>query len=597
MKNSIKNIIASIASLLVINAAMAQGNLVTVTGTFTEKVNAELAIIKAVNGKIEKLGDYTINPSHPDFVFAFTADSATNYSFQVKTLKQGHVRLETDKWYGIPLTLKPGENYSLKVTPSTLNTEKKTGFEFKPGAGKPAMALVSGTFANWKVGVTVSILRVVDGGYETVNSFSNRGEKPFLLPCLVKEPGFYYLASQRWRTRIYLKPADKLDLSVNGMSGSYEVVNGSDESRLIEKWQQLIAPITEYGYNSIYSKGDSLDVNAYQAAYEKLQPAIVNFSNNINHGGSRFNQLLKTAIDVDTELAPILFLFNSSVKKTRGFVPTPKNFNEVPAFYQGFIQKNKFTDASLLHIGEGRRYMNLYTKMMIAALPADQRKQLTQSEKLGLMINAISNDSLKAFFLSDQMSEIAINNLSEFRSVLEPYKKYTKPASVKKEYLKIYNQFSSDTAYVGKSAYNFTLPDSAGRMISMKDFKGKVVFIDVWATWCGPCREQFPFLREVEEEYKDNKNIVFLGITIDREKDRQKWSNMIKNEHLPPLQLFDDMGKSFARKYEITGIPRFLLVGKDGKWIEVRCPRPEAKADLKKYLDKALQENSMSLTQ
>ncbi len=192
------------------------------------------------------------------------------------------------------------------------------------------------------------------------------------------------------------------------------------------------------------------------------------------------------------------------------------------------------------------------------------------------------------------MSEIEINNLTEFRSTFEPYKKYAKSGAAKKKYTDVYQSFISDTAYVGKSSYNFSLPDSTGRMISMKDFKGKVVFIDVWATWCGPCREQFPFLKELEEEYKDNNDIVFLGITIDREKDRQKWINTIKKENLPPLQLFDDMGKSFARKYEIVGIPRFLLVSKDGKWIEVRCPRPEAKEDLKKYLDKALQEKPLA---
>jgi thiol-disulfide isomerase/thioredoxin len=384
-----------------------------------------------------------------------------------------------------------------------------------------------------------------------------------------------------------------VELAIDGRSGSYEIVNGSEENQLIQKWQQLIFPITNYGYNLSILQRDTFDLNTYQKTYESLESSIVNFRNNINHTGSRFSKLFKMAIDVDKEFAPILFLFNSPVKKTNGFVSTPKNFNDVPAFYQRFIQVNKFNDALLLNIGEARSYMNLYAKLVIAPLPEDQRKQLTQSEKLGLMINAISNDTLKSYFFKDQMSEIEVNNLTEFRSTFEPYKKYTKPASVKKEYLKIYDQFSSDTAYVGKSSYNFTLPDSTGRMISMKDFKGKVVFIDVWATWCGPCREQFPFLKEVEEEYKDNNDIIFLGITIDRARDRQKWINMIKKENLPPLQLFDDMGKFFAHKYDIHAVPRFLLISKEGKWIEVRCPRPEAKEDLKKYLDKALQEKPL----
>src|SRR6187551_1447596 len=99
MKISIKNIFACIASLLVFNVAMAQQAQVVLTGTFTEKVNAELQLLKKVNGKIENFGTYTINPSNPDFVFAFSADSITNYSLQIKTLKQGHIRLESDKWF------------------------------------------------------------------------------------------------------------------------------------------------------------------------------------------------------------------------------------------------------------------------------------------------------------------------------------------------------------------------------------------------------------------------------------------------------------------------------------------------------------------
>ena len=593
MKISIKNIFASAVCLIVFNAAIAQQDPVTLTGTFTEKIDAELILIKTVNNKIQKLGEYTITPSNLDFVFVLPADTTINYSFQVKTLKQGHMRLETDKYFTLPLTLKSGQNYSLKITLSKFDAAKKTGFELKTSAKRSSIAFVSGKLVNWKIGNTITIKRVVDGSFETVNSINVEKEKPFLLPCAVKEEGFYYLNSPRWKLRVYLKPADNLELALDGKSGSYEIVNGSEENQLLQKWQQLISPITNWGYNLSMIQVDSFDLNAYQKTYESLEPSIVSFRNNINHTGSRFSKLLKMAIDVDKEFAPILFLFYSTVKRTKGFGGTPKNFNDVPAFYKSFIQSNKFSDPSLLNIGEARSYMNLYAKLVIASLPADQRNQLTQSEKLGLMINTISNDTLRSYFFKDQMSEVAVNNLTEFRSTLEPYEKYTKPASVKREYLKIYDQFSSDTAYVGKSAYNFTLPDSTGRMFSMKDFKGKVVFIDVWATWCGPCREQFPFLKIVEEEYKDNSDIVFMGISIDRLRDREKWLKMMKKESLHGVQLFDDTGKFFAKKYEINAIPRFLLISKEGKWIEVRLPRPEAKEELKKYLDKALQEKPL----
>src|SRR6188768_3692797 len=118
MKNSLKNIFASAVYLIVFKAAMAQQDPVTLSGTFTEKIDAELILTKTVNNRIQKLGEYTITPSNPDFVFVLPADTTINYTFQVKTLKQGHMRLEADKYFTLPLKLKPSQNYSLKVIPS-----------------------------------------------------------------------------------------------------------------------------------------------------------------------------------------------------------------------------------------------------------------------------------------------------------------------------------------------------------------------------------------------------------------------------------------------------------------------------------------------
>jgi thiol-disulfide isomerase/thioredoxin len=260
-----------------------------------------------------------------------------------------------------------------------------------------------------------------------------------------------------------------------------------------------------------------------------------------------------------------------------------------------FVQQKKFTDAKILEIGEGMNYINLYQQLRFGFMDvAPQGTKLWREDKMKIMMDAIANDTVKAFFLKDQMEKNEVNNLSEFRAIYQPFEKYTFPSAVKKKYQQVYESFIGDTAYVGKSAYNFSLPDSTGRMISMKDFKGKVVFIDVWATWCGPCKAQFPFLKEIEEEYKNNKDIVFLGISLDKVKDRQKWIRTIQKENLHGVQLLDDIGTAFGRPYQITAIPRFLLIGKDGKWIEVRCPLPEAKEDLKRYLDKGLQEKPLA---
>src|SRR6188508_560061 len=280
MKISIKNIFAAAICLIVFNAANAQQDPVTLSGTFTEKIDAELILFKTVNNKIQKLGEHMINPSNLDFVFVLPADTTINYSFQVKTLKQGHMRLETDKYFTLPLTLKSGQNYSLKITLSKFDAAKKTGFELKPGAKRSSIAFISGKLVNWKLGGTITIKRVVDGGFETVNSIDVAKEKPFLMPCVVKEEGFYYLNSLRWKLRVYLKPSDKLELAIDGKWGSYEVINGSEENKSMQKWQQLIFPITNYGYNLSILQRDTFDLNTYQRTYESLESSIENFRNN-----------------------------------------------------------------------------------------------------------------------------------------------------------------------------------------------------------------------------------------------------------------------------------------------------------------------------
>jgi thiol-disulfide isomerase/thioredoxin len=122
----------------------------------------------------------------------------------------------------------------------------------------------------------------------------------------------------------------------------------------------------------------------------------------------------------------------------------------------------------------------------------------------------------------------------------------------------------------------------------MKDFKGKVVLIDVWATWCGPCKAEFPYLKEIEEEYRDNENMVFVGISTDKIEKKDSWLSLIRKEKLAGVQLLDDIGKGFARKYGIASIPRFLLINKQGRWKEIRCPRPSDAKNLKRYLNEEL---------
>jgi thiol-disulfide isomerase/thioredoxin len=563
-----------------------------VTATFLEDVIAEISVNKVVNNKLRSIARFDISPDDKDFEFAIPKEPGTTYRLQINLMKPGVRQPKLDKICIVPLSLNPERDYTLKITPSKLDMTKKSGWELKQDAASASAAWISGKMVNgaWKMGTPLSLHHVVNGTMVSGSSFNTNAHGSFDIPCQIKQEGFYYLSSPGWNVRMYLKPSDKLELNIDSKTGNTAFINGSRENQMLFQWQQLISPITSYGYNLSATTVDSIDLTSYISSYEKLQPAMDQFYKNVDQTNAIFSKAFRNAMDVDRELAPLHLLYQLSAEKVNGLGIVSKDFDEVPSFYQRFIQTGKFGNASLLLLGETRLYMGLYAKLNVALLSKEQKVALSQREKLQVMMDAITNDTLKSFFFLDQIAQMEVNNLSEFRETFAPFKSYAKSAPVKSAYQSLYDQFIDDTAYIGKSAYNFSLPDTTGRMVSMKDFEGKVVLIDVWATWCGPCKVQIPFYKEIEEEYKDNKDMVFVSISIDRKADREKWLKMIRKENLSGVQLLDDLGKAFARPNGIIAIPRFLLIDKQGKWIEIRCPRPSAKEDLQRYLDRALKQ-------
>ena len=110
-------------------------------------------------------------------------------------------------------------------------------------------------------------------------------------------------------------------------------------------------------------------------------------------------------------------------------------------------------------------------------------------------------------------------------------------------------------------SYDFTLQDLEGKPISLSDYKGKVVFIDFWATWCPPCRASIPAVEKLYEQYKDNEDFAVLGINLQEDKDTIV-KFMKKQKMNYPILLSD---KKVIANYRITSIPRFFIIDRDGE--------------------------------
>lgn len=119
----------------------------------------------------------------------------------------------------------------------------------------------------------------------------------------------------------------------------------------------------------------------------------------------------------------------------------------------------------------------------------------------------------------------------------------------------------------------FTMETIDGEKKTIADFKGKFVFLDMWATWCGPCKIEIPHLQLKEEKYHDK--VTFLSLSFDKEK--QTWIDFVKKEELTGIQaIVGENYDNFQSHYMITGFPTFILLGKDGKVINHNFIRPSS---------------------
>lgn len=203
-----------------------------------------------------------------------------------------------------------------------------------------------------------------------------------------------------------------------------------------------------------------------------------------------------------------------------------------------------------------------------------QRLQYVSSNyKTEAMRNGIQHNILNGFIRTYKFANGYQQGLDTLLSAKERF-------GISEEYIDKFRERAS--AVPGSAFPDVKLIDVDGNSVTMEKFRGKYVYIDLWASWCVPCVKEVPYLQTLEKELQ-NEDVVFVSISTDSSE--QPWRKKMADLNMHGNQLLNADGK-LCDRLNVSGIPHFLIYDKEGHLHTYNAPRPSTGEALKQMLEK-----------
>ncbi len=441
------------------------------------------------------------------------------------------------------------------------------------------VANISGNIQNKEADVIIIFNQLLKSN-DTLTIVDNT----FSAALKVEQPGIYDFRHGKYGFQMYLKPGTEMQIDLdiaNLKEGDYSKIaisgKGTDETKLMMKISALNAGVMSELRSMLALPSDSFEtsINKYK---QELTSSIDSFKAT-DHASKHFLERINTIASIQISEKYMYYTMyhprfapNDTTSIPSAFFEAGNDialdneqfFNEMNTYKYFVLQKHDSQISEMLKkegieqnsVDEASRHIDIIANL-----------DVTQSVKDELGNQLISGytyatDEVKDVY-KNRYAEIIKNQeyISEFKSTLQKL----------------------EALQPGKTAPTFAYEDMNGNTVTSEQLKGKVIYIDVWATWCGPCMREIPYLKQLDSELH-NMDIAFVSISIDGDKDA--WKKMVEKKELQGYQLYaeGEWQSSIIKDYAIQGIPRFILIDKEGKLVNANANRPSSEEIIKKQL-------------
>ncbi|WP_204345955.1 TlpA family protein disulfide reductase [Psychroserpens algicola] len=395
----------------------------------------------------------------------------------------------------------------------------------------------------------------------------------------IPESGFYSFSIGREYTPVYLSFGNNLNVTIDAQkfdeSISYSGEGATENNYLAAKTLNSIKATSNA--KALYSS----DETSFKNTIDSIQSQNENQLHALEKANESFLATEKQNLVYDN------YLMLKNYAQRHGFYTKKENFEVSEDFFPDELKNLTFDDAEAYKTSQS--YKNMAFRQNIDDLFKTLGDDIsTVSVKELQSIEAIKVTALKNDVI-DYLGNFLVSPANEnMESIYNFFKNNTTNEDTKKALTETFEK--NKDLVKGKPSPQFVnYENHKGGDMSLADLKGKYVYVDVWATWCGPCIREIPSLKEVEKQFH-NENIAFVSTSIDEMKNRDKWLAMVDEKELGGVQLMadKDWSSDFVKAYAIQGIPRFILIDPNGNIVSADAPRP-SDPNLVKLLEKELQ--------